>query len=115
MGNTAADCARALTDAGASAVGANCGEIDPAQMADARKYGALESLQPPWSLFWRHVEKEIVPVLRELQHERRRQLEVETLCTNRDLPLHLSLGQGRFLHRKTDGGVMAFYKRTDDI
>ena len=38
-----------------------CSNFDLAQMADARKYGALESLQPPWSLFWRHVEKEIVP------------------------------------------------------
>jgi aryl-alcohol dehydrogenase-like predicted oxidoreductase len=38
-----------------------CSNFDPAQMEDARKYGKLESLQPPWSLFWRHVEKEIVP------------------------------------------------------
>ncbi|MBN1219460.1 MAG: homocysteine S-methyltransferase family protein [Anaerolineae bacterium] len=34
MGNSAQDCARALTEAGASAVGANCGSIDPFQMAE---------------------------------------------------------------------------------
>ncbi len=33
MGNSAEDCARSLTDAGADIVGANCGDIDPAQMA----------------------------------------------------------------------------------
>lgn len=33
MGQTAADCARALSDAGAAAVGANCGDVDPLQMA----------------------------------------------------------------------------------
>jgi methionine synthase I (cobalamin-dependent) len=33
MGDAAADCARALTEAGASAVGANCGTIDPGEMA----------------------------------------------------------------------------------
>jgi 5-methyltetrahydrofolate--homocysteine methyltransferase len=33
MGNSAADCAKALTDAGADALGANCGDLDPAQMA----------------------------------------------------------------------------------
>ena len=34
MGDAAADCARALTEAGASAVGANCGTIDPVEMAE---------------------------------------------------------------------------------
>jgi len=34
MGNSAADCARALTQAGACAIGANCGDIDPFEMAE---------------------------------------------------------------------------------
>jgi len=33
MGNSAADCAKSLTDAGADAIGANCGDLDPDQMA----------------------------------------------------------------------------------
>ncbi len=33
MGNSAQDCAGTLTDAGADVIGANCGDIDPAQMA----------------------------------------------------------------------------------
>ena len=33
MGNSAQQCAQSLTDAGADVVGANCGELDPAQMA----------------------------------------------------------------------------------
>ena len=33
MGNTAQDCARALVEAGACAVGANCGSLDPFEMA----------------------------------------------------------------------------------
>ena len=33
MGDSAKQCARSLTDAGADAVGANCGSLDPAQMA----------------------------------------------------------------------------------
>lgn len=33
MGNSAEDCAKQLSQAGADAVGANCGSIDPAQMA----------------------------------------------------------------------------------
>jgi 5-methyltetrahydrofolate--homocysteine methyltransferase len=33
MGNSAEQCARTLTDAGADVIGANCGDIDPAQMA----------------------------------------------------------------------------------
>jgi 5-methyltetrahydrofolate--homocysteine methyltransferase len=34
MGNTARDCAQALTEAGASAVGANCGSVDPLELAE---------------------------------------------------------------------------------
>lgn len=33
MGNTACECAKQLTDAGADVIGANCGDLDPAQMA----------------------------------------------------------------------------------
>ena len=33
MGNSAEDCARLLTDAGADVIGANCGDIDPVQMS----------------------------------------------------------------------------------
>lgn len=33
MGNSARDCAQGLAEAGASAVGANCGDLDPFQMA----------------------------------------------------------------------------------
>jgi len=33
MGDTAEQCAQQLTEAGADAVGANCGDLDPAQMA----------------------------------------------------------------------------------
>ena len=33
MGNTAGECAEQFTDAGADAIGANCGVLDPAQMA----------------------------------------------------------------------------------
>ena len=33
MGNSAEQCAKSLTDGGADVVGANCGDIDPAQMA----------------------------------------------------------------------------------
>ena len=34
MGNTAKDCAERLTEAGASAVGTNCGDLTPIQMAE---------------------------------------------------------------------------------
>jgi 5-methyltetrahydrofolate--homocysteine methyltransferase len=34
MGNTAQECAETLTSTGASAVGANCGSVDPFQVAD---------------------------------------------------------------------------------
>ncbi|MHC4394579.1 MAG: homocysteine S-methyltransferase family protein [Planctomycetota bacterium] len=33
MGNSAQECARKITDGGADCLGANCGDIDPAQMA----------------------------------------------------------------------------------
>jgi 5-methyltetrahydrofolate--homocysteine methyltransferase len=33
MGNSAEDCAKRLTEAGADVIGANCGDLDPAQMA----------------------------------------------------------------------------------
>lgn len=33
MGNTAEECARKLADAGADVIGANCGDLDPSQMA----------------------------------------------------------------------------------
>jgi 5-methyltetrahydrofolate--homocysteine methyltransferase len=33
MGDSAEQCAKGLTDAGADAVGANCGDLDPSQMA----------------------------------------------------------------------------------
>ena len=33
MGNSAEQCAKSLTEAGADVVGANCGDLDPAQMA----------------------------------------------------------------------------------
>lgn len=33
MGNSAEQCAKSITDAGADVIGANCGELDPAQMA----------------------------------------------------------------------------------
>jgi aryl-alcohol dehydrogenase-like predicted oxidoreductase len=32
-----------------------------AQLAEAASYGRVDSLQPPYSLFWRQVEKDIVP------------------------------------------------------
>lgn len=34
MGDSAKDCARRLADAGADVIGANCGDLDPAQMAE---------------------------------------------------------------------------------
>lgn len=33
MGNSAADCAKHLTDTGADVIGANCGDLDPVQMS----------------------------------------------------------------------------------
>jgi aryl-alcohol dehydrogenase-like predicted oxidoreductase len=39
--------------------------FNAAQMAEASRYGDIESLQPPYSLFWRWVEKESLPYCRE--------------------------------------------------
>ena len=38
MGNSAEQCAKSLTDAGADSIGANCGDLDPAQMAVVVSY-----------------------------------------------------------------------------
>jgi 5-methyltetrahydrofolate--homocysteine methyltransferase len=46
MGNSAKDCAKQLTDAGADVVGANCGEIAPAEMASIVKLLKSETYQP---------------------------------------------------------------------
>lgn len=32
-----------------------------AQLEEARQFAPVDSLQPPYSLFWRHIEKEIMP------------------------------------------------------
>ena len=34
MGNSAVDCASCLVEEGADAIGANCGDVDPVQMAE---------------------------------------------------------------------------------
>ncbi len=47
------------------AIGAS--NFDDRQMADALKHGRIESLQPPYSLFWRHIEDRILPFCSE-QH-----------------------------------------------
>jgi len=51
MGDSAQDCAQALTKAGARAVGANCGSLDPLQMAEIvskmRKVTSLPILAQP--------------------------------------------------------------------
>jgi len=46
MGNTALECARILTDGGADAIGANCGDIDPFQMAEIIKIYASTTKLP---------------------------------------------------------------------
>ena len=38
MGDSAEQCAKSLTDTGADVVGANCGDLDPAQMAVVVSY-----------------------------------------------------------------------------
>ncbi len=35
--------------------------FDAGQMAEALQYGRIDCLQPPYSLFWRHIEHEIIP------------------------------------------------------
>ena len=51
MGNSARDCAKALTDAGATVVGTNCGSVDPFQMAEIvsmmRKVTSLPIIAQP--------------------------------------------------------------------
>lgn len=51
MGNSAQDCAQALAEAGACAVGANCGDLDPLQIAEIvsmmRKVTSLPLLVQP--------------------------------------------------------------------
>lgn len=51
MGDSAAQCAKKLTDGGADAVGANCGELEPAQMAvvvsEMRRSAAVPILAQP--------------------------------------------------------------------
>ena len=51
MGDSAGQCAKKLTDAGADAVGANCGSLDPAQMAvvisELKKSTSLPLLAQP--------------------------------------------------------------------
>ena len=37
------------------------------QLKEAEKWGGIDSLQPPYSLFWRHIEKELAPYCRENQ------------------------------------------------
>jgi len=32
-----------------------------AQLVEAQQYGQIDSVQPPYSLFWRHAEKELIP------------------------------------------------------
>ncbi len=35
------------------------------QLQEARQYGRIDSLQPPYSLFWRQVERDVLPFCRE--------------------------------------------------
>jgi 5-methyltetrahydrofolate--homocysteine methyltransferase len=46
MGDSAEQCAKSLTDAGADVVGANCGDLDPAQMAVIVSYLKSATTQP---------------------------------------------------------------------
>ncbi len=64
MGNSAQDCAKALAEGGACAVGANCGSLDPFQMAEIvsemQKSSALPIIAQPNAGKPRQVEKRIV-------------------------------------------------------
>jgi 5-methyltetrahydrofolate--homocysteine methyltransferase len=64
MGNTARQCAEALTEAGASAVGANCGSVDPLEMAQIvvmmREATHLPIIAQPNAGRGRLVDKELV-------------------------------------------------------
>jgi len=46
MGDSAEQCARSLTDAGADVVGANCGDLDPTQMAVVVSYFKSATSRP---------------------------------------------------------------------
>lgn len=46
MGDSAEQCAQSLTDAGADAVGANCGDLDPSQMAVVVSYFSTATKLP---------------------------------------------------------------------
>jgi 5-methyltetrahydrofolate--homocysteine methyltransferase len=64
MGNTARQCAEALTEAGAAAVGANCGAVDPLEMAQivalVREATSLPVIAQPNAGKGRMVDKELV-------------------------------------------------------
>jgi 5-methyltetrahydrofolate--homocysteine methyltransferase len=64
MGNTAYDCAQALAEAGASVVGANCGSLDPYEIAEVvavmRGATSLPLLAQPNAGKGRMVDKELV-------------------------------------------------------
>jgi 5-methyltetrahydrofolate--homocysteine methyltransferase len=64
MGNTAAESAQALTEAGASAVGANCGSVDPLELAEIvsamRAATSLPIIAQPNAGKARLVEKQLV-------------------------------------------------------
>jgi 5-methyltetrahydrofolate--homocysteine methyltransferase len=64
MGNTARDCAQALEEAGASAVGANCGSLDPSEMAEViammREATTLPLVAQPNAGKARLVEKQLI-------------------------------------------------------
>ncbi len=64
MGNTAADCAQALAEAGATVVGANCGSVDPFEMAQVvalmRDATTLPLIAQPNAGKGRLVDKELV-------------------------------------------------------
>ena len=64
MGNSAQDCAKALTEAGASVVGTNCGNLDPFQMSEIismmREVTPLPLLAQPNAGIPRFVENQTV-------------------------------------------------------
>lgn len=64
MGDKAADCARALVEAGAAVVGANCGALDPHEMAEIvalmREAVTVDIIAQPNAGKGRMVDKELV-------------------------------------------------------
>jgi 5-methyltetrahydrofolate--homocysteine methyltransferase len=64
MGNTACDCAQALAEAGAYAVGANCGSLDPLELAEVvammREATSLPIVAQPNAGKARLVEKRLI-------------------------------------------------------